>query len=115
MVSVSAKEVKKISSLCTFKETLLPVHVDNGGCDGDAHTQGSRQQAAHTAQLNLRRRKKSDVYFKITDSGMPRKLDIHVQNTVKKSIVFPFPRRDVSNQTLPGRELGTSWLGREKR
>ncbi len=35
---------------------LVPVHVDDGGCDGDAHTQGSRQQAAHTAQLNLRRK-----------------------------------------------------------
>jgi hypothetical protein len=99
---------------------LVPVHVDDGGCDGDAHTQGSRQQAAHAAQLNLRRKKHIRcILQKITDSGMHCNLDngYSCAYTVKeKSIVFPFPRRDVTNQTLPGRELlnysrpGRVWL-----
>ncbi len=33
--------------------------------------------------------------------------------TVKKFLIFPVPRRDVTNQTLPGRELlHYSWPGR---
>jgi hypothetical protein len=39
-----------------MKKMLVPVHVDDGGCDGDAHTQGSRQQAAHSTQLYLRKK-----------------------------------------------------------
>ncbi len=38
------------------EKSLVPVHVDDGGCDCDAHTQGSRQQAAHSTQLNLRKK-----------------------------------------------------------
>jgi hypothetical protein len=52
-------------------------------------------------------------------------MKLKVAHTVKKIIVFPVPSWDVTNQTLPGRELlnysrpGVVWLvtsgwGREK-
>ncbi len=78
--------------------------MDDGGCDGDADTQGSRQQAAHTAQLNLRKKPHKFFCATITDSGMPCKLDIRVQNTVKKDyrISLPQPGCHKPNSPWPG-------------
>ncbi len=46
--------------------------------------------------------------------GVNPDTDRYVMYTVKKVFDFYFPSRDVTNQTLPGRELVTSRLGTGK-
>jgi hypothetical protein len=42
----------------------VPVHVDDGGGDGDAHAEGSRDQAAAAADLYLQDKK--PIYVQCT-------------------------------------------------